>query len=166
MMGSEAIGQICEQSRFLALNVQVNGANLGFQTLSAYPRADYVCLAEMEVRLECRSREGDLRTMLPILARQLGARRAVATRGKHGCLAHCVEAGFCEAPSVALQVLDRVGASEAFLAVSALCAVQEAPLDVLAFLGNVAGAEQVGHIGGQKALAKLPLSRHVETLLR
>lgn len=157
---------LCRDDRFLAVNTQMNAANMGHHTISKYPRADYVCLADQELRLECRSRSGDLHAMLQDVARSLETRRIVVTRGKFGCL--CLEGNedYHEAPALATQVVDRVGAGDAFLAMTSLCAVQEAPMEVLAFLGNVAGAEAVATVGNREALEMLPFCRHVESLLK
>ena len=45
-----------EKSRFLAVNTQINAANIGFHTISKYRRADYVCIQEGELRHDSRSR--------------------------------------------------------------------------------------------------------------
>jgi sugar/nucleoside kinase (ribokinase family) len=62
--------------------------------------------------------------------------------------------------------VDRVGAGDAFLAVTALCAAQGVPMDITAFLGNVAGAEAVATVGHRKTLDKLSFRRHVESLMK
>lgn len=56
MLGEPAVRILCDESRFLAVNTQSNAANVGFHTISKYPRADYVSLAEQELELECRTR--------------------------------------------------------------------------------------------------------------
>src|SRR5262249_25126604 len=55
MLGPNAIQTLCEHSKFLAVNTQSNAGNHGFNMISKYPRADYVCLAQREVALETRS---------------------------------------------------------------------------------------------------------------
>ena len=52
-----AVDTICRKSRFLAVNAQSNAGNQGYHTISKYPRADYVTLAENEARLDARDRE-------------------------------------------------------------------------------------------------------------
>jgi rfaE bifunctional protein kinase chain/domain/rfaE bifunctional protein nucleotidyltransferase chain/domain len=166
MLSSEAIQVLCEKARFLAVNAQVNAGNMGYHFISKYPRADYISMAEQELRLESHSRGGDPHPMLQDLARRLNTASAVVTRGGRGCLCYGRDAGFYEAPALATHVVDRVGAGDAFLAVTSLCAVQAAPLEVLAFLGNVAGAEAVATVGNRDTMEQLPFSRHVEALLK
>jgi sugar/nucleoside kinase (ribokinase family) len=150
----------------LAVNTQANAANTGFHTISKYPRADYIALAERELQLECRSRVGDLREQLTAVGQRLYATTAAVTLGKRGCLCYHRRAGFHQAPSLATSVVDRVGAGDAFFAITALCAALDAPLDVLAFLGNVAGAEAVAVVGNSRHVEALELRRHVASLFK
>jgi rfaE bifunctional protein kinase chain/domain/rfaE bifunctional protein nucleotidyltransferase chain/domain len=176
MLTEAAIRLLCENSRFLAVNTQANAGNIGYHTVSKYSRADYVCLATQELRLECRSRTENLHPMLQQVAHRLNSRHAIVTRGKSGCLGYSqgenmacedsVFASFCEAPALATRVVDRVGAGDVFLAITSLCAVQGAPMEITAFLGNVAGAEAVATVGSREPLDRLSLCRHVESLLK
>lgn len=166
MLTGEAIHVLCKHAKFLAVNAQVNAGNMGYHFISKYPRADYISMAEQELRLEHHSRSGDLRPMLQDLSRRLKAASAVVTRGGRGCLCHHKDTGFYEAPALATQVVDRVGAGDAFLAITSLCAAQSAPVEILAFLGNVAGAEAVATVGNRDTMEQLPFSRHVEALLK
>ena len=43
MMTPEIVDLLCRQDRFLAVNTQTNAANQGFNTVSKYRRADYIC---------------------------------------------------------------------------------------------------------------------------
>ena len=177
MLTHSAIRMLCENARFLAVNTQVNAGNMGYHTISKYPRADYVCLADQELRLEYRNRGGDLHQMLQKVAHRLDAPRAVVTLGSHGCLGYnqsvnttyensISHESFYEAPALATQVVDRVGAGDALLAITSLCAAQDASMDILTFLGNVAGAEAVATVGNRDTLQQIALCRHVESLLK
>lgn len=166
MFTPEAIGVLCEGARHLTVNTQIDAANIGYHNVGRYPRADYLCLAEQELRLECRTRSEALDDMLAQLADELCASQAVAMRGGRGCIGYRPHEPVQEAPALASRVVDRLGAADAFLAITALCAAQQAPLDVLCFLGNVAGAEAVATVGNREPLGKLAMRRHVESLLK
>ena len=60
LMTDRAVQLVCEKARFLAVNTQVNAGNKGFNTISKYPRADYVSIGEPEARLDARKASGDL----------------------------------------------------------------------------------------------------------
>lgn len=166
MLGEPSIRVLCDQARFLAVSAQANADNLGYHAISKYPRADYVSLAEQELRLDCRSRSAKLPDMLESVVRSMRAQAAVVTVGKRGCLCFGPDQGHCQAPALATRVVDRFGAGEAVLAVTSLCAALQVPLKLLAFLGNVAGAEAVGVVGNSVFLEEIPFRRHVESLFK
>jgi bifunctional ADP-heptose synthase (sugar kinase/adenylyltransferase) len=166
MLGDPSIRLLCDRAKFLAVSAQANAENLGYHAISKYPRADYVSLAEQELRLECRSRIASLSDMLESVARSMQVQTAAVTVGKKGCLCFEPDRGHCQAPALATRVVDRFGAGEAFYAMTSLCAVLRVPLKLLAFLGNVAGAEAVAVVGNTSFLEQIPFRRHVESLLR
>ena len=162
----EMIDLLCRESRFLAVNTQSNAGNLGYHVISNYPRADFVCIAENEMRLESRDRRGDLRPMMEDVAKRLNCPRVVVTRGKKGCSTFRSGQGHVDIPAFASNVIDRIGAGDAFLSITALCAAQDAPLEVLGFIGNVVGAQAVATVGNKASIERIPLSRHIEHLLK
>lgn len=166
MFTPELIELICHESKFLALNTQTNAGNLGFNLVTKYPRADYIVLAESEMRLESRDRRGDLKPMLADLSRRMDCERLIVTRGNHGCLGYSRSEGYTEVPAFATRVVDRTGAGSAFIAITALCAAGGAPLELIGFIGNVVGAEAVAVVGQREFIELTPLCRHIEHLLK
>ncbi len=166
MIGPEAIELLSHRSPFLALNVQSNAGNLGYHTLSTYPRADFVSTAENEVRLETRDRHGDLRAMISEVAGRLSAPQMVVTRGKYGCLCYGAAEDTFEIPALASEVVDRVGAGDAFISVSALVAAAGAPIEVAGFIGSAASAQAVATVGHRTSVSRPVLLRHIDTLLK
>lgn len=166
MISTEAIDILCSKACFLAVNTQSNAGNLGYHTISRYPRADYVCLAEKEIRLESRDKIGNLREMILDVSRKLGCGRVVVTRGNLGCLCYSEDEGFFDIPAFASQVVDRIGAGDAFLSLTALCVAQKVPMEVAGIIGNSAGAQAVATVGNRKPIERAPLFKHIESLLR
>ncbi len=166
MITPEVADILSRNARFLAINTQMNAGNHGFNTVSKYRRADYVCVSERELRLEARSSHRDLREIVQEVSGQLGAERLMITRGGQGCLCYSRSEGFEEIPAFTGQVVDRVGAGDAVLAITALCAAQQAPIDVLGFIGNCVGSQAVGVVGNRSAIESVSLARYMECLLK
>jgi rfaE bifunctional protein nucleotidyltransferase chain/domain len=166
MLRPEAIEILCQQAPFLAVNAQSNAGNLGYHTISKYPRADYISLAENELRLEARDRRGNVRPIIREVAERLHCQRLVVTRSRYGCVGYSPDEGFIEVPAFAGHVVDRVGAGDAFLSLTALCAVQQAPMEVLGFIGNAVGAQAVGTVGHRTSVERIPLVKHITSLLK
>jgi len=166
MLTPEAISLLCDTAPFLAVNVQSNAGNRGFNPISKYSRADYVCLAMHEVVIETRQRDGCARERVLEVTRRIACPLFTITQGKAGSLHYDPVAGLKEAPALATRVLDRVGAGDAVLAVTTLLAKLGAPWDILSFVGNVAGAHLVAELGNRSPLERVALSKHITALMK
>jgi bifunctional ADP-heptose synthase (sugar kinase/adenylyltransferase) len=157
---------LCDKSKFMALNVQSNSGNRGFHTVTRYPRADYVCMAEHEIRLDMRKRNGSIRPMMEILGEKLKTYQFVVTRGKKGCLVANHKTEFVAVPAFAKSVVDRVGAGDAFLAITAMASVLGFSNEELGFLGSVVGALAVETLGNKKAIGKVGVKKNIISLMK
>ncbi len=166
MLSANAIDVLSRGARFLAVNTQSNAGNHGFNMISKYPRADYVCLAQREVALETRNQQLTPEEMAEHVAATLDCPNVMITRGSAGTLLHSAPDRFTRVPALATRVVDRVGAGDAVLCATTLCAAMDAPAEVTAFIGNVVGAEAVAIMGNQRSIERVPTFRHVECLLK
>ncbi|MFC2022213.1 PfkB family carbohydrate kinase [Chloroflexota bacterium] len=166
MLTRDAIKFLCDKAPFLAVNTQTNAGNKGFNTISKYPRADFVSLARHEIMLEERSREGGLREMILNVSRKLDCGQIVVTCGKDGNVCYSRDEGFFEAPALASQVVDRMGAGDAVLSLTTLCVAQKAPMEVVGFIANVVGAQAVTTLGHRTSIERVPLFKSIESLLK
>ncbi len=157
---------LIDGARFLAVNTQANAGNRGFHTISRYSHADYACIAEHEIRLETRTLNGDLRPMMHNIAKNLGCKYFVVTRGRKGALVLDSQGHFIEVPSFAQTVVDRVGAGDAFFSVTSLAASQGVPDEILGFLGNIVGSLAVEIIGNKKSIDKPGTLTYIKSLLK
>lgn len=151
---------------FLAVNTQANAGNRGFHTVSCYSRADYVSIAEHEIRLEMRDERGEIRPMLEKLMVQLNCKVFVVTHGRRGCLACDGNDSFVKVPAFTEKTVDRIGAGDAFLSITALAAFLGADPELIGFIGNVMGALAANTIGNQKSIDKLSVKKFITSLLK
>ncbi len=166
MLTNEAIKILCDKALFLTVNTQSNAGNLGYHTISKYPRADLVCIAENEARLEARDRGKDLQDIVLDISDRLHCGRVIVTRGKYGCVCYGEEEGYFEIPALADQVVDRVGAGDAFLSVASMSLAEGAPVEVAGLVGNAVGAQAVKIVGNRAPIERVALLKHIETLLK
>lgn len=153
----------------LAVNVQANAGNHGFNTISKYRDADFISLSERELRLDARDQITDVRTLMRRAANPRQATLLI-TRGEKGCLAYDAidgfHDGFAEAPALASHTVDRMGAGDAVFGVTACCAAVGMPIDLLAFIAAVVGTMAVGIVGNSRCIEREALHRQIEMLLR
>lgn len=162
------IQHLCGHAHFLAVNTQANAGNRGFNTISKYPRADYVCLTGHEIALETRMRHADWHELTIEVSKRINCPRFTVTQGPSGTLHYepAGTGGFAEVPALASKVEDRVGAGDAVLAVTSLLVAQQAPWDVVGFIGNIAGAQMVADLGNRVTIDKASIAKSIVSLMK
>jgi rfaE bifunctional protein nucleotidyltransferase chain/domain len=168
MIASSTIAKLMAEARFLAVNTQTNSANTGFNLITRYPRADYICIDAPEARLAVGNKFAELQD---IAAGQFNGRvdcpNIVLTRGRQGCVSHDARSSNTTAvPAFATTVVDTVGAGDAFFAVTAPFAALRTPMDLIGFLGNVAGGIKVGIVGHRRPIEKVSLVKAITALMK
>ncbi len=137
-------------SRFLAINAQTNSANMGFNLINRYPRADFVCIDALEARLASNDRTGELTQIISgSLPAAYRLRPLHVTNGRHGSMTYERGDIVRSIPAFQSKVVDTMGAGDAVLAVAAPLVAVGAPLDLVGFIGNVVGAQKVEIVGHQ-----------------
>lgn len=165
-MTGRAVTALAENSRFLAVNTQANSANLGFNLITKYPRADYVCIDEPEIRLAMHERWSEAHQLAQKVQGLLGARAISVTRGHLGALSGGEDGTYSETPVFSREVVDRVGAGDAYLAVTAPCVATGAPMDLVGFIGNAVGALAVRIVGNRSPVEPMTLYKFITALLK
>ncbi|MEK9171700.1 MAG: PfkB family carbohydrate kinase [Patescibacteria group bacterium] len=160
------VKKLSEKSKFLAVNTQTNSTNIGFNLITKYSRADYVCIDDPEIRLAHHDRFGDIRDLIKKTAKQLKAKYITVTRGHLGSLVYSSKNGFAETPILSKEVVDRMGAGDAFLAVTAPCVAAGFPSELVGFIGNAVGALAVRIVGNRAPIESVPLMKFITAILK
>lgn len=166
LMTKRLINLICSKARYLAINVQTNSANIGFNLVTKYPKADCACIDEMELRFAAHDRFGDLRTHARQISEKLGCEHVIATRGSHGSLSYSKKKGFHETPAFSYRVVDAIGAGDAFFAFVAPCFAAGLPPDAVSFIGNAVGSLAVQIICNREPVKFVDLAKFITRLLK
>lgn len=158
---------VIQHSPYLALNVQTNSANLGFNPVTKYPTAHYLSIDEPELRLALQQKYAPIEQLLDEFGRRYPGSCFTITRGHKGSMTRGADraSGAVEVPSLSHKIVDRVGAGDAYFALTALLAARHAPPEVLGFTGNAAGALAVEIVGNRSSLQAAPLLKFVKALL-
>ena len=69
-------------------------------------------------------------------------------------------------PVFSTKIVDRVGAGDAFLALTSPCVAKNIPMDIVGFIGNAAGALHVTVVGNKSSIEPDILYRFIQTLLK
>jgi cytidyltransferase-like protein len=165
-LGPGSIETIAGGSRFVAVNAQTNAINHGFNVVTRWPRADYVCIDSEEARLAVRDRAAPITDAIEDLSAQLGTQYFTVTRGHEGSLVRDADGEVVTVPSFSREVVDPIGAGDAFLAITAPCASRGCEADLLGFVGNAVGALAIRIVGNKESVEPTQLYKFVTTLLK
>ncbi len=161
------IASLENHARFLTVNAQTNSANIGYNLVTKYTRADYIAIDAPEARLAAREKFGNLEAdVVAKLKKMVHCERMVVTHGGKGCYVCDENDNIHQIPAFTKQVIDTVGAGDAFFGITSLLAARSVPSEFLGVVGNAAGAMKVRIVGHRKSVEKVPLMKFLVTLLK
>lgn len=166
LLDEDCIQEIQKKSKFLAVNTQSNASNHGFNCISKYKNADYACIATRELQLNYRQKHISVIDQLRQLVSDYNYKNIIITHGRDGAYSYKEGEGIYEVPAFATTIKDRVGAGDAVLAITSLCVLQNAPAEIVGFIGNIVGAEAVSALCNKEFIEKVPLMKHIVQLLK
>lgn len=158
LLGARCVEDLCSAKPFLCVNTQINAANAGYHVVSRYPRADFACVHEGELRLDARDKLSTVDTLTRRLCDRLAAQAVLVTLGKCGTHLYDREDGVVLCPALAGKVVERVGAGDAVLAVTSLAVASGVDRRLASVFGNLAGAQVVATVGNRHAVCKRRLA--------
>jgi rfaE bifunctional protein kinase chain/domain len=157
---------ICQEAKFLAVNTQTNGANMGFNLITRYSNVDYAVLDELEIRYAAHDRAGELSQVMKKVAGKIKCKNLIITRGCDGALGLTDKRELISAPALATDVIDPIGAGDAFFAFTAPLVAIGVPQDLVVFIGNAVGALAVQIICNRDPVDVVDLKKFITTILK
>jgi rfaE bifunctional protein nucleotidyltransferase chain/domain len=167
MIGRSTVKILTEKAKFLAVNTQSNSANMGYNLINKYPRADFVCIDAPEARLAVTDKISPIEEIITTrLPEHIQCERFIITHGRHGCVTYSAGDVVHTIPALTKTVVDTVGAGDAFLAITSPLVALGTPLNQVGFVGNVVGALKVGIVGHQKSVEKVNVLKAIQGMLK
>jgi bifunctional ADP-heptose synthase (sugar kinase/adenylyltransferase) len=165
LLGARTAALLAERARFLAVTTQANPGNVGFNVVTKYPRASYVCLDEQEARLAARDRWSPVPAVVSTIRGLLKSAAVSVTLGAQGVLVSGPDEVQHEIPALSASVVDKMGAGDAYFATTAPCVAAGLPMEAVGLLGSAAAALAVGFVGNRSFVEAASVERFVRALL-
>ena len=166
LLGDSSVATLMETAPFLAVNTQSNSANLGYNLITKYPKADYICIDTPEARLAVSDRLSSVGDIVHRLQELVDCPKMIITHGKHGCVTYDRGGAVHTIPAFAGNVVDTVGAGDAFLSITAPLVAAGGSVHQVGFIGNVVGALKVEIVGHRRSVDKPSLIKAITGLLK
>jgi rfaE bifunctional protein kinase chain/domain/rfaE bifunctional protein nucleotidyltransferase chain/domain len=156
---------LAASGKFLSINAQTNSANFGYNYITRYNKVGYVSIDEKELRLPFGDQHGSVSDLVRKLNSQVHADSILITLGAKGAVYHKDNHDY-KAPPLASTVVDSVGAGDAVLSITTLCAYKEFEPELIPFIGNVVGSVAVNILCNERPVNKAEITKLISHLLK
>ena len=152
-LNNEIYKILSKKSKYLAINCQTNSANLGFNLITKYPRSDFICIDEPELRLAASNNNDPIEKIVKEqIKKKIRCKNITITRGRNGSFSYTKSKTLVTPALISEKVLDTIGAGDVFLVISSLLHSIKADQTVTNLIGNIAGALKVDILGHSKSI--------------
>ena len=166
-ISKEAIKYICKNSKFLALNTQINAFNIGHHSLKKYHKVDFLIINEKELRYELREKDLKIEKLIKRTINFSRIKNLMLTRGKNGSIFYSKKTNkFNYCPAFASKVIDKVGAGDTMLSIVAPLIKNSFDIKFSMFIGALSAAQSVESISNSLILDKLKLIKYAKYMLK
>ena len=167
LISNKSASTICKRSKYLALNAQVNAANVGYHSMRKYKNVDCVIINEKEIRHELREKNEKIEVLMKQLSKEQNIKNLIVTRGNKGStLFNKKNNKFNLCDAYAKTAVDKIGAGDAMLALISTCLKSDFSKDLSLLLASIAAAQSVATIGNKESISKVKTLKSLENILK
>ncbi len=156
---------ISKKAKFVALNAQINAANIGMHSLNKYQKIDCIIINEKELRYEFRDKNSEIKLLMKRLSKLRKAKKLIVTQGKSGStLYDQTKNKFTNIQAFAVSALDKIGAGDTMLTLSSLCFKVGLNNFLSLLIGSIGAAESVKNFGNKEIIKKTQIIKTLENI--
>ena len=167
LISEKSASLICKYSKYLAINAQVNAANIGYHSMRKYKKVDCVIINDRELRHELRDKNRNIEYLMKKLSVDQMIKNLIVTQGDKGSLFFSKRHNkFHYCSGYARKAVDKIGAGDAMLAIIGLCLNCGIDRDLALLTASLAAAQSVETIGNKEAVNKTQILKGLENILK
>ena len=158
---------ICKNSKYLALNAQINAANISYHSMRKYKDIDCFIINEKEIRHELRDRSSNIKSLIKKLSQEQKIKNLIVTRGINGSVLYEKKNNkFVWSDAFAKSAVDKIGAGDAMLSLIALSLKSGFSKELGLLIGSLTAAHSVETMGNKETANKLKILKSIEHLIK
>ena len=167
LISSKSAKIIRSKSKYLAVNAQINAANIGYHSMRKYFNTDCVIINEKEIRHEMRDKNNDIKRLMKSISNTQKIKNVIVTRGNNGSIIYNrLKKKYIECDAYAKKIVDKIGAGDSMLSLVALCLKNNFDKGLALLVGSLAAAQSVEGIGNKNAINKIKILKTLENILK
>jgi len=156
---------LVNNSKYLAVNTQINTENMGYNTIDKYHRINFACINEAELRLVEKDKYRKVEDLMYFLWNDENINTLLITRGYQGCMIYDGDK-IIDSPAICTNPVDIMGSGDALFAITSILSCINVPMDITSFMGNIAGSMHSNIIGNEKSIDKGELCQMIRILMK
>ena len=164
LLKEKIINLLQSQSKNLCVNVQTNSANAGYNYLTKYSKVGYFSIDEPEARLALQDLDANSLKLFKKLKNNIKYKLGSITFGRNGTNIFNGKS-LHYAPALSKEPVDTLGAGDAYFTLSSLFTKVTNDIEILALVGNIAGALKIKFVGHRKSLEKNEFLNFLKSIL-
>ena len=165
LISKKSANTICLNSKYLAVNAQINAGNIGYHSMKKYKNCDCVIINEREIRQELRDKNKKIEILMRKLSISQKIKNLIVTRGNEGSVLFNKNK-FFYSDAFAKKAVDKIGAGDAMLSLVSLALKKRFSKELSLLFGSVAGAQSVEGLGNKESIQKLKIIKALEHILK
>ena len=168
LFNKEIISEIISSSKFLSINAQTNAENRGFNLITKYKYADFICIDEPELRLALSDKNTQVKDLIRKLYKKIKVKKIIVTLGPNGIIVSELINGkvnYFSLPAFEKNPIDTIGAGDAVLAISSALLAKKSCIYSTATIANLFGALKTKIRGHADFIKKGQVLKSLDNLL-
>lgn len=158
---------IIKNSKFVAVNTQLNSSNLGFHVISKYIGADFITINETEMRHELRDKSTDRISLIKTLSKKLRSKFTHVTSGEMGSIIYDNKINkIVSCPAFANRVVDKVGTGDSMLAILAVSLFKKLDINFSMLLSALVAADNIRQMANKIPINRINITKAVQSYLK
>lgn len=137
-------------AKYISLNTQLNAGNMGMNTINKYTHRNYVSIDFIELRL---ATSNQFDSISEIIRDIFGYETVSITEGRSGVFLYRNKE-LIHIPALADNVVDPIGAGDAYLSITTPLAYMKHPLEIIGLMGSTASSIACTYPGNSKYVTK------------
>ncbi len=163
---NKVIDFIQKNSKYLCVNAQSNSANQGYNLVTKYKKADYICIDYPEAKLAAKNKFLSPEEIYnKILSKKIKTKKFAITLGKDGSIVFEKNKKY-RMPVISNKVVDTMGAGDAYFVITSLFASCGFEIDELSIIGNTIGSLKTNIRGHSKKIDFDNFLTYLSTILK
>ncbi len=163
------INFISKHSKFLSVNAQTNSGNRGFNLITKYKKANYICLDKLEINLAMSNRDDNIDYQIKELYKKIKTGNITVSLGAQGIIVSKKirnKINYSKLPAFEVKPVDTLGAGDAVFAISSALIKKNTNIEITALISNLVGALQTNILGHSKSITKIDVIKALTHALK